>query len=165
VLGGVLGGVVVVGIVAVRTALDRRIRTRRDLERLGLVNLIGVVSRVLEPSEIDVTSAAIKQAANRAACDTVQLVPVGGDRPTDIAQQFVGRLDPLEVIARPPIEVDASATADAAPTSLNVVLVRWGRDDKMSTMSVANRLAAASGSPIAVLLVDVPQREFAWIER
>jgi hypothetical protein len=165
VLGAVLGGLVAAGIVAAVTALDRRIRTRRDLERLGLVNLVGVVSRGLETSEIAVASAAVKLAANRAACDSVQLVPVGEGGRTGIAQQLVDRLDPMEVAARQPIEVDASATVDAAPTSLNVLLVRWGRDDRVSTMSAANRLAAVSGTPIAVLLVDVPKREIAWIER
>jgi capsular polysaccharide biosynthesis protein len=165
VVGAVVCGLLAVGVIAVAAALDRRIRTRRDLDRIGLTDLLGGVSRDLEPGELDLVAAAIERAANRTGHHRVQLVPVDGSSEIALAQAFVSRLDSLEVVDRPPLERDASETASAATDSLSVVVVRWGRDSRVSTMSVANRLAAASDSPVAVLLIDIPRRELIRIEQ
>ena len=62
VLGGLGAGMLACGAVALVAAFDRRIRTRRDLDRLGLDNLLGVVSTRRTDSELDVLAAALRQA-------------------------------------------------------------------------------------------------------
>lgn len=163
--GGLAGLVLAAGAVALRTAFDRRIRSRRDLDRLGLANLAGAVSADVTDSELDVLAGVLRQVAGRFESDLIQLVPVSGATQERLAAELTTRLDGTSVEARRPLDEDALATMSSAGTALNVLTVAWGRDDRDEVALASNRLAAASDIPIAVVLVGVPKRELDGIER
>ena len=165
VLGGAGAGLFACGIVVLVAAFDRRIRTRRDLERIGLTNLLGVLSKLETDTELDVLAGALRQAANRASTKMIQLVPVSASAAASRAEQLSRGDHPLEIHERPPITVDAVETMRHAPDSLNVIMITWGQDDTTASMSTANRLAAATSTPIGVVLVAVPATETEFVER
>jgi hypothetical protein len=59
----------------------------------------------------------------------------------------------------------ATDTIDAASSVLNVIAVRWGRDQRTSIVLAANRLAAAGASDVGIVLWAVPDTEVNRVER
>jgi hypothetical protein len=163
--GGLLGAALAAGGVLLMAALDHRIRSRRDLERIGLTGLLGVLSSKPDDAELDVLAGAVAQTARRAGRAVVQFVPVSDQRPVHLADVLGPRAADVVMHDRRPLQTDASETVAAAAEALGVITVVWGRDTRVSTMSAANRLAAVAGSPIGVVLVGIPRREIDRIER
>lgn len=163
-VGGVVAGGLALVLLALWVAFDRRIRTRRDLSRIGLDELIGVVS-VRPEADGEVLAGALRRAVQRTGTRSVQLVPVSQAGAIPLGEIVMGCGDIGEVVDRATLGSDAAETMREAPNVLTVVKVAWGRDSPTTVMSVVNRLAAASSAPIGVVLVGVPRTELPYVER
>jgi hypothetical protein len=166
ILFGLIGGsAVVIGATLALTAIDRRIRSRRDLQRLGLPDLVAVIPRSISESSLRSARAALDTLGGKSTSHTVQLVPVesGGslvwaDDLTKIASSKVH----VELCGS--VDVDPNATGHAADCGTTILAVKWGRDRRNEVVRAANEFAAAGSPAIAVILYDVPDAEVSTVE-
>ena len=161
-LGGLGAGLVALGGVALVAAFDRRIRTRRDLDRIGLTNLLGAVA--VGSHDLAIVEGAIRQSAIRLGARSIQFVPVTSAGTIPLADHL-SSADLPEVWDRPPLDVDAGETIPSSTDAFNIVKVAWGKDTSLKTAAVANQLSAASEFSIGIILVGVPVSELPYIER
>jgi hypothetical protein len=166
VAGAAVGFIVSAGAILLYVGIDKRIRSRRDLERIGLHDLVGTLS-ASPPAEgeVAILAGALLQAANRSQRTAIQLVPISGPADPELAARLQAHLDGIEIHARASLDLDAGDTMRSAPSVLSIVLVGWGRDDRVAVTTAVNRLAAASGTEAGVVLVGVPARELGTVER
>lgn len=161
ILGAILCSLAVLG----RTAFDRRIRTRKDLSRVGIDDLAAVIQA--QPTEESFVSAnaSIVSLVTRLGATSAQLVPVGptGDQATlvRLAETFQS---PATVTLQPAASLSATAAKNASSFGVTILAVRWGKDDRNAMVRVANELSSAGTKHISVLLYAVPSNEVSNVE-
>lgn len=166
-VGGLLAGLVVSSIVVLLiAAFDHSIRSRRDLTRIGLDNLVGVLPREAQQPDLDLALGALRRTAQTAGFTAIQIVPVAAQPDlADFRREITRMLDGSDTISlRRPLREDAHDTTEAAPSSLSAVAIRWGKDDTNDVIACANALSAIGASSVSVLLYDVPRSEIAHVE-
>ena len=162
--GAVAGALAAVFVVLGRASLDRSIRTRRDLERLGLTDMVAAISRDATPAEIGLAAASCNAVAERRGLESIQVVSVSGPAATTLVEQVSTACAMIELVARPPLSVSVDETVAALENSVTSISVQWGKDTASSVVLAANQLAAAGAGEIIVLLYDIPVRELQHVE-
>ena len=155
------------GWIVARAAFDRKVRTRRDLERLGIHSLLGSL-----PVSHDVTDAAIVGSAisSTSADQTSHLAPVvstpqANGAVTAIAQAVNGDGRPNSVVVLPGLDIDPAAITSAGSADLTTLIVEWGAVRAETLVQRVNQLSAAGAKQVCVVLVGVPDRLRADYER
>ena len=155
------------GWIVARAAFDRKVRTRRDLERLGIHSLLGSL-----PVSHDVTDAAIVGSAisSTSADKFSHLAPVVSTPQANgavaaIAQAVDGDGRPNSVVVLPGLDIDPVAITSAESADLTTLIVEWGAVRAETLVQRVNQLSAAGAKQVCVVLVGVPDRLRADYER
>jgi hypothetical protein len=148
------------GWIVAKAAVDRKVRTRHDLERLGIHSLLGSL-----PVSHDATDAAIVGAAvsSTSADQTSHLAPVISTPQADeamaaIAQAVNGDRHPTSLVVLPGLDVDPAAVTSAGSANLTTLIVEWGAVRAETLVQRVNQLSAAGAKQVCIVLVRVPDR-------
>ena len=162
VVGAVGGGLVAAALILLLTLFDRSVRSRRDVERVCSVPVLGLLSASADHSESVAAVAALAASARGRSVTTVGLLP-DRTRSTDagLLQSIVdlaGDDGELTVASLAGFRESPDAAFDSEKSAL-VLVATWGRTDERDLASVCRALAVADRAPAGVLLVGVPRRQ------
>jgi hypothetical protein len=164
-LGLIAGTVVSVLGVLLLVALDRSVRTRRDLNRVGLHDLLGVVPQPSTPTAIVATRRAITHAAAVHKATVAQIVPLSAATEVSWMDTIDGAVHgTCQFELRKPTTESPEAFEFADDTTITVLAVAWGCDRREKVVRAANEFAAAGSPHIAIVLCGVPPKETSGVE-
>jgi hypothetical protein len=156
----VAAGLLCAGWIVVRAAFDRKIRTRRDFERLGIHSLLGSLPVSHDATDDAIVGAAIAStsAHHKSHAVSVKSSPQADDAIAGIARAVNndGTLTSVEIL--PGLDVSPLAITSAEAADLTTLVVEWGAIHAECLVQRVNQLSTAGAKQVCVVLVGVPDR-------
>jgi hypothetical protein len=155
------------GWIVARAALDRKVRTRRDLDRLGIHSLVGSLPVSYDAKDAAIVGAAISSASadQKSHMVSVKSTPQTDEAMTALADAVNGNGTGSLVEVLPSLDAGSLAITSARAASLTTLVVGWGAITAEALVQRVNQLSAAGAKQVGIVLTGVPDRLRSEYER